>query len=100
MDLVWGVYGIPKPEAEFKFHPLRKWRFDFAWPQHHRKLAVEIEGGVWTGGRHTRGAGFIRDMAKYNEAARLGWLVFRFTPEQLRRGEAQAFMKEVFEWVS
>lgn len=75
------------------FHPTRKWRFDYAWiPQ---AVAVECEGGVWSGGRHTRGGGFIKDMEKYNEAARLGWRVFRFTPRQLKTGEAQAYMARV-----
>ena len=32
---------------EFKFHPVRKWRFDYAVPEH--KIALEVEGGVWTG---------------------------------------------------
>ena len=40
-------------------------------------IAVEIEGGVWIGGRHTRGKGFLRDIEKYNEAAAMGWRVFR-----------------------
>lgn len=54
---------------------------DFAWPAY--KLALEIEGGVHTGGRHTRGAGFEKDIEKYNEMARLGWRIIRTTPENL-----------------
>lgn len=94
MDLIWEIYGIPPPEIEYKFCPTRKWRFDYAWPLP-SKVAVEIEGAVWTHGRHTRGAGFVADMSKYNEAGKLGWRVFRFTPQQLRKGEAQEFMKAV-----
>lgn len=93
MDLVWEVYGIPKPETEVRFHPSRRWRFDYAWSD--KRVAVEIEGGAWSGGRHTRGSGFIKDMQKYNEATRLLWQVYRFTPQQLRSGEAQAYIKEV-----
>lgn len=48
---------------------------------------MEIEGGVWSMGRHTRGSGFVKDMEKYNAAASLGWRVFRFTPKQVRRLE-------------
>lgn len=94
MDLIWGIYGIPTPETEYQFHPARKWRFDYSWRD--SKISVEIEGAVWVSGRHTRGSGFIGDMEKYNQAAKLGWRVFRFTPQQLKKGEAQAFMKEVF----
>lgn len=70
------------PEREVKFHPTRKWRFDFAWPD--KKLAVEIEGGVYSGGRHTRAKGFIADCEKYNEAAALGWTVLRFTADEVK----------------
>lgn len=61
---------------EYKFHPTRRWRFDFAKPD--EKIAVECEGGVWTGGRHTRGSGFVKDTEKYNQAAILGWRVLRY----------------------
>jgi very-short-patch-repair endonuclease len=67
--------------TEYKFHPKRRWRFDFAWPDH--KLALECDGAVWTNGRHTRGSGFVKDMEKFNEAARLGWTVIKCTPDQL-----------------
>lgn len=70
--------NILLPETEFVFAPPRKWRFDYCWPR--QKVALEVEGGVWTRGRHTRGAGFLKDMEKYNEAARLGYLVLRTTP--------------------
>lgn len=65
---------------------LRDWRMDFAWPQ--IKLAVEIEGGVWTGGRHTRGAGFTADMDKYNAATLMGWRVLRFGGDAIKNGQA------------
>lgn len=94
MDLVWGVWGIPTPATELRFHPTRQWRFDYAWPE--KRISVEVEGGIWNRGRHTRGRGFIEDMEKYNEAGRLGWRVFRFQPKDLKTGKAQTFMKEVF----
>ena len=71
----------PDAVAEHRFHPTRKWRFDYAIPS--AKVAVEIDGGVWTGGRHSRGAGQIKDMEKLNAAAIYGWRVLRFTPQQL-----------------
>lgn len=72
---------LPAPEAEYRFHDTRKWRLDYCWPL--AKVALEVEGGVWTGGRHTRGAGFLRDVEKYNELARLGWRLLRTTPKGL-----------------
>jgi hypothetical protein len=95
MDMVWEVYGLPLPVGEFRFHPERRWRADYCWPD--KKVIVEIEGGVWSRGRHTRGYGFVKDMEKYNEAGKLGYRVFRFTPQQLKMGLAQDFMKQVLE---
>lgn len=66
---------------EYKFHPKRRWRFDYAIPEH--KIALEVEGGVWTGGRHIRAQGFLGDMEKYNTATLMGWRVFRTTPDDL-----------------
>lgn len=81
VELLCRVDGLPMPTPEYRFHDTRKWRFDYCWPDH--KLALEIEGGVWTRGRHTRPSGFLKDMAKYNAAARLGYRVFRCTPTQI-----------------
>ena len=66
---------------EHRFHPVRKWRFDYAIPSH--RIALEVEGGVWSGGRHTSPQGFLNDMEKYNTATLMGWRVFRCTPETL-----------------
>ena len=73
--------GIPKPLLEFQFHPTRKWRFDFCWAT--QAVALEVEGGVWTRGRHGRGSGIVKDMEKYNAAALAGWLVLRVLPKDL-----------------
>lgn len=74
--------GVPEPVTEYHFaKPERVWRFDFAWLD--AKVALEVEGGIWTQGRHTRGAGFLGDIAKYNRATELGWSVFRTTPSEL-----------------
>lgn len=80
------AYGLPVPVRECRFHPTRRWRFDFAWPSH--GLAVEVEGGIYSGGRHVRGKGFEDDCEKYNEAAAMGWTVLRFTGAQVRDGRA------------
>lgn len=66
---------------EFQFHKVRKWRFDYALPSH--KIALEVEGGAFSYGRHTRASGFIADMEKYNTATCMGWRIVRCTPRQL-----------------
>lgn len=74
--------GLPEPHREYPFaKPDRQWRFDFAWPD--RGIALEVEGGVYSRGRHVRPTGFLKDMEKYNAAAGRGWLVFRCTPKTL-----------------
>ena len=70
-------------KPEYVFCDGRRWRFDYALPEH--KIAVEIEGGcfMFGGGGHNRGAAMRKDMEKYNEAAMLGWKVLRYMPENL-----------------
>lgn len=77
---------------EYKFHPERRWRFDYAIPEH--KIALEVEGGVWTQGRHTRPQGFLGDMEKYNQATLMGWRVFRTTPTELYRTATVNLLKK------
>ena len=87
--------GLPIAAEEYKFHPTRCWRFDFAWPE--LMIAVEVEGGVYSNGRHSRGKGFTEDCVKYNAAAMLGWRVLRFTTEQVTQNEAVSVIKQLME---
>lgn len=90
-----GGEGPEGWQREYVFAPPRKWRFDFAFVD--RLLAVEIEGGTWTGGRHTRGAGFENDCEKYAEAILRGWRVFRFTADMVTDWRG---IKYVFDWMN
>jgi very-short-patch-repair endonuclease len=83
--------GLPEPVREYVFHPTRKWRFDFALPD--LLIAIEVEGGIWSRGRHVRGKGFEEDCYKYAEATLLGWRVFRFTPKMIRSGDALRYVE-------
>ncbi|HDX8451386.1 TPA: hypothetical protein RQN21_000903 [Aeromonas hydrophila] len=89
------LVGFPDPATELVFHPKRRWRFDFAWPT--RMIAVEIHGGIHSGGRHTRGKGFVEDRAKMNEAALLGWTVIEATPEHIQSGQLRAWLLAAFD---
>lgn len=81
-DVIWEQMVGEKPVREFRFHPVRKWRFDFCWPD--KKTAVEIEGGIFLPkSRHTSCMGYSGDMEKYNAAAELGWTVLRYIPNHL-----------------
>jgi very-short-patch-repair endonuclease len=84
VSLICKALGLPFPVAEYRFHPRRKWAFDFAFVA--EKVALEIEGGTWTQGRHTRGKGWREDRDKYLEANLLGWLVIRCTPQEMTTG--------------
>lgn len=89
-------------ERQFKFHPKRKWALDFAFPVMTEDglkpwIAVEVDGGTWTGGRHTRGAGYAADCEKLNEAACLGWTVLRVTGDHIKSGQAIDWIRRVLE---
>lgn len=77
---------LPGPMREYRFSTQRRWRFDFAWPDY--LLAVEVEGGGWSGGRHTRPKGFAQDLQKYSEALAGGWTVYRCDKALIDSGRA------------
>lgn len=77
----------PTPEREYYFHPERKWRFDFAFPS--SRVAVEMEGGIWTGGGHNRGTIYNANCDKYNAAALMNWTVLRYTTNHLQERPVQ-----------
>ncbi len=84
---------VPTPVQEYRFHPVRRWRVDFAFVE--QKVAVEVEGGSWVGGRHSRGAGFEADCEKYGELAAMGWRTVRVTGAMIKDGRALALIKRV-----
>jgi hypothetical protein len=99
--------GIPF-EREYRFHPIRRWRFDFArpstdravavddyngWMVHTPAIAIEVEGGSFSGG-HRRGLRYEFDCEKHNAAMLLGWQVYRFTPAMVEDGRALKVIRE------
>jgi hypothetical protein len=87
------VYGFT-PVREYVFFHGRRWRFDFAFPG--SQIAIEIEGGTWSNGRHTRGSGFEKDLEKYNAAALLGWRVLRYTTDMVTKGIAINDLRRIY----
>lgn len=92
---IWTALGIPDPTPEYRFDSKRRWRIDYAWPD--VRLAVEIEGGAWTRGRHTRGKGFLGDIEKYNALASSGWTLLRYTPAVIRYDQVVGVYKRLKE---
>ena len=80
---------LPAPVAEYRFCA-RRFRFDLAWPD--RMLACEVDGAVWTRGRHARGGGISSDCEKFSLAAIHGWRVLRVTTEMVKSGLALFFV--------
>lgn len=87
------AFGLPEPVSEYRFHPTRKWRIDWYFEANGRRVALEVEGGVWTQGRHTRGSGFVKDMEKYNAISAAGIALLRVTPERLLKTETLELVK-------
>ena len=70
---------LPAMEREYRFHPARKFRADFAFVN--ERLLVEIDGGQWSpgGGRHNTTA----DLEKRNLAMLAGWRVLHFNGDMV-----------------
>jgi len=87
--LTHAGYGYEQPVAEYRFHPTRRWRFDWAFLG--ARLAVEIDGGHWVRGRnsHHSPTGGSRDREKDRAAIMLGWRVLRYTTGDLKQRPVQ-----------
>ena len=77
----WREMNITEPEREYVFHPNRRWRFDFAWPG--KRVYLEVDGGIWIVGGHSRGAQMKKDWEKRNCATALGWRGLWCEPKDL-----------------
>jgi len=84
--------GLPEPVPEFRFHPERLWRFDFCFVE--QRLAIEVNGGLFSSGAHVRGAALIREYGKLNQAAVMGFRVMFFTPDQICLVETSELIRQ------
>lgn len=83
---------LPVPEREFKALEGRRFRWDFAWPDH--SLLVEVQGGIWFKGGHSSGAGITRDCTKLSLATLDGWATIQVTKDHIESGEALRWIKQ------
>ena len=60
---LWLQLGGQALVRELRFDVHRRWRYDIA--HEGARVAIEINGGVWSGGRHVRGAGYLRDRVRH-----------------------------------
>ena len=82
---------LPAPVFEYKFHATRKWRIDIAWPDN--RLAVEVQGGIFVQGRHSRGAAMLKEWEKLNTLAGMGWRVLFCQPQDVCTDGVVGFIK-------
>lgn len=89
-------------ETEFRFHPPRRWRFDYACKE--LKLAVEVNGGNFVGGRHINPVSLSKEYEKIGQAAADGWCVIPCTPmskgDAVMRFGGEAFMRIIQEAIT
>lgn len=93
VKLLCQAHNLPLPDREVLFHPTRKWRADYYWPEH--RVILEVDGGLYRGGANTSTAlgghssvtGILRDMEKGNAAQLLGYVYLRATPRQVQTGD-------------
>nr|AKH47377.1 hypothetical protein [uncultured marine virus] len=70
---------------EYVFHPERKWRLDFYFPNAGFPWGVEINGGGWNQGGHNRNAlTMAKDYEKVNTAQEMGIKMLSYTGEMIK----------------
>ncbi len=89
--------GLPVGVGQHRFVPGRQFRFDRCWPD--RLVAAEVQGGIWSGGRHARGSGIAAECIKFSIAAALGWRVLPLTDEMIESGQAVELIRQALEIV-
>ena len=89
-QITWAK--LPAPVEQFRAIPGRRFRWDLAWPA--QKLLVEVQGGIWTGGKHSTGVGVTRDCEKANLAALAGFRCLAVTSNHITSGKALRWIQE------
>jgi len=110
----WGFWTLNYPQHPLisEFDDISSWELDYAYRRSLSKRAkrfrldfaheetrvgIEIQGGIYTRGRHVTGAGYERDAFKYNLAYAGGWVIFLMTPEMIRNPRWYALIAATIE---
>jgi hypothetical protein len=88
--LFWQIErrGLLIPARQYRWHPTREFRADFAYPQAYLRLLIQVQGGTWVGRGHGQGSGIERDAEWACEAAIYGWYLLPVTSSMVRTGDA------------
>ncbi len=83
-------------ERQYRFHPERKWLVDFAWAPFQGTcwqcgkapggVALEVNGGTYSGGSHSRGPRQRGDYEKWSELSLMGWTLILVDCKDVREG--------------
>jgi len=87
--LLWQLKdaGLPEPKTQYQFHPQRRWKADFCYPEY--RIIAEVNGMTHQASRgHTSFAGLHRDYEKQNAAQLMGYRYFEFDREMIEDGTA------------
>ena len=90
-EYLWRLWNGPELVREYRFHVQRRWRFDYYHAA--TMTAIELEGGLYSEGRHVRASGYRNDLEKYNAASMQGIVI-------LRLGTGQVDAAHIAEFVS
>ena len=85
-------------EREYKFHPTRKWRWDYALPA--IKVCVEYQGlnfGHGGASGHQTIKGIVAENWKYSEGAIDGWCIVLINAVSIESGLAHDLIKRAVE---
>ncbi len=95
--LLFQIKAVRLPEPVRQYKPIvdRRFRVDFYFPV--RNLIVEVDGGGFSGGRHTRGKGFESDCERHNELVLAGYRVLRVTGKHIDSGEAVGWIERALD---
>jgi hypothetical protein len=93
------AHGYPEPERQAMLVPGRRFQTDFYWSSH--ATGLEVEGGVYVGGRHVNPSGFEGDIRKYNAIAAQGIRLFRVMPQHTkpRKGDDEPYLLSVLRMI-
>lgn len=74
-EAIWQRLGGPELSKEVKISDEREFKNDYVHIP--TKVIIEVDGGVYNGGRHVRAKGFINDCVKLNMATMAGYSIIR-----------------------